>query len=100
MKLTKDQRYTMYCILLQEAESNELFSDNYSQGICYLMRYIFNFYPVSNYYFTYKSFDEEWFKDVAPELLKYEKLITAYWFKNWKERRKALKQCISETENF
>ncbi len=99
MKLTKDQRYTMYCILLEEAESNELFSDEYNQGICHLIRDVFGFYPVLKSVYTYTKSSEVWFDDIAPELLKYKRDGT-YWFNNWEERIEALKQCIAETENF
>lgn len=100
MKLTKDQRYTMYCILLQEAEENEPFFDIEKKGICHLIRDVFGFYPISKKDYSFKGNGSEWFNDVTPELLKYENNIRAYWFKDWSERIEALKQCIKETENF
>jgi len=45
MKLNKLQRYTAYCILLQDAEDNKLIYNECKFGICNLFKKIFGVYP-------------------------------------------------------
>jgi len=42
MKLRKDQRYTLYCILLEEAEDIDFYDD---YGFCHLIQDITGLYP-------------------------------------------------------
>lgn len=85
MKLTKLQRYTLYCILLQEYENN------YRLGFCL---------------WWHSEFGEIlWhkgqFKKMLPELWDSRTTNVVYncdsWFNDNTERIKALKQCIKET---
>lgn len=95
MKLNKLQRYTAYCILLQDAEDNKLIYNEYEFGICNLFKEIFGVYPqFRDYHIFY--YGNVWFKDVMPELYKY-KTYGDYWFNNWEERIEALKKCIEKT---
>ena len=94
MKLTKLQRYTLYCILLEEAEKN--YQNNYlgdirrsrDNGFCFMYKMI-----------THTDDLYGCMKYMTPEL--FSKRTTHSWdvfiFKNWNERIKALKQCIKET---
>lgn len=95
MKLTKLQRYTAYCILLEEAENPSLFIYPNSingilrktnvAGLCWMWKMVFG--DNSLY---------ELFEEMTPEL--YNKLKSGRLnFQNWKERKEALKQCIIET---
>lgn len=95
MKLRKDQRYTLYCILLEEAENLLMYRK--MGGFCGLISDVTGLFPTT--YYARISEYEIPFKDIAPELLMY-KNNRLYWFENWGERIKALKQCIKETENF
>ena len=92
MKLTKLQRYTLYCILLEEADNLTRYIK--MGGLCGLITDVTGLFPTV--YFGYIFRDEIPFKDIAPELLKY-KNDRLYWFDNWDERIQALKQCIEET---
>lgn len=97
MKLRKDQRYTMYCILLEEAERPSIFqhpeteTDYYSNeyGICFM------WYLVTGQYYLHVIAEY-----LLPELYKKGNTKNDYWFINWDYRIEALKQCIAETENF
>ena len=83
MKLTKLQRYSVYCILLEEAESNPV------NGFCSIITWRLGIFDA--YY------DD--FKRTLPELYRFKgnKLQGSYWFKNWGERIAARKACIEET---
>ena len=98
MKLTKLQRYTAYCILLEEAENPSLFTHPYykdgvfrrsdENGLCWMWTMVFG--------------DESlyWFHEMlTPELYEISKDYGFYYlmFNNWEERKEALKQCIIET---
>ena len=98
MKLRKDQRYTMYCILLEEAENPSIFEhpeyrneQRYSNewGLCWM------WYMIIGNYFLYR-----YSKQMLPELYNKKNSNRTYWFNNWEERIEALEQCIAETENF
>jgi hypothetical protein len=90
MKLTKLQRYTAYCILLEEADNPSLtcygdFSN--SDGICYMWD------CVTKGENLFKKFEI-----TLPELFnKRSRLRCDYFWHTWKERIEALKQCIIET---
>lgn len=93
MKLTKLQRYTLYCILLEEAENINIRN---SSGLCKLISDVTGWWP---YFHDYLDCTD-WipFEKLAPELFKYNNDVYGlYWFANWGERIKALKQCIEET---
>jgi hypothetical protein len=88
MKLTKLQRYTMYCILLQEIDYRPTY-------ICHLWYWIFEekrFLP-----------NEDNLAYILPELWNNRTAnntltrIGDTWFNNYKERISALKKCIEET---
>lgn len=105
MKLTKDERYTAYCILLSEAEfivsMFELKNDwspfrHYELnvfGMCDLFEELFGCTPNP-------------IKDYGLKELKSKRPIkeSTYWFPNsiygWKQRISILKKCIKETSNF
>ena len=92
MKLTKLQRYTLYCILLEEAEDIDFYDD---YGFCHLIQDITGLYPRWN---SVISENHVLFNDLCPELSRYRPpCFKWYWFNNWDERIKALKQCIEET---
>jgi len=86
MKLTKLQRYTMYCILLQEIEERE-------DGICLIWYFIFREIRWGG--------DKMDLKYVLPELWEYRtrKLVLPLdsWFYKNGQRIAALKKCIEET---
>ena len=94
MKLTKLQRYTLYCILLEEAEKDypyyigEFPVGSKENGFCWMYNCITN---SGELYYDFHL--------MLPEL--YEKrtvkLSNRYYFNSWDERIKALKQCIEET---
>ena len=88
MKLTKLQRYTAYCILLEEAERpSELYGNVTTQGgICYMW-----------YLLTGDGYLFNRFRTELPELFSKRKIEGIYFFRNWKERIAALKACIEET---
>lgn len=92
MTLTKDERYTAYCIMLEEAESGEYLS----VGLCRLMYEVFD----SIKYYNYAVLKEEF-----PELaLKRPSKASIMWFPSgqsgWDSRIAIIKQCIEETSNF
>jgi hypothetical protein len=84
MKLRKDQRFTAYCIMLEEAENGYIIS---CLGLCWLFRELFD---------SYSLYDLE--EKLLPEYFK-------LFYKNrpirrWGERIELLKQCIEETSDF
>lgn len=95
MKLTKLQRYTAYCILLEEAECKITNSD-FSHGLCRL-------------YWDLSPEDSPRVREDLPELNKvlsvvnteYDDYFVGTIFNNdesgWAKRIAALKQCIVET---
>lgn len=90
MKLTKLQRYTAYCILLEEAE-NPIRYDGFlyrsdDLGICYM------WFCLTGYNYLYHTF-----KTILPELYAKRKGDGKFYWDNWGERKEALKQCIIET---
>ena len=89
MKLTKLQRYTAYCILLEEAERPSDFWGFVTTdvGFCYI------WYTLTGDGCLFKRFKTE-----LPELFSKRKIEGIYFFRNWKERIAALKACIKETE--
>lgn len=94
MKLTKDQRYTAYCIMLEEAENQSKTNDGFNStnhGICYMVSEIFEL----------DTYVEDDFMQNFPELHDKKTIKEDDWYwHNWEERIAALKQCIKETENF
>ena len=92
MKLRKDQRFTAYCFLLQEAES-------YGKEFC--------FCPIIEKLTGIWFCTLEYMKRMLPELYnKRPDLVTntSIWFNNttegWLKRIELLKQCIEETSDF
>ncbi len=86
MKLTKLQRYTIYCIL-----ESEISTADYNAGLCFLI-------AIGLDLRLFKS--DVRYTDIINSLheLKRRKTLTgAYWFNNNKERIAALKECIKET---
>lgn len=87
------QRYTFYCILLQEAEEN-IIEDRYT-GLCSLILQVseLDCYEIN----LYPSFC---LKTQLPELYAFKK-SKCYWWptdkEGWQQRIKALKQCIKQT---
>lgn len=94
MKLSKIQRYTLYCILLEEAETSKAFLRRTGDGLCHLIETVTNMWPTNYYPYLSNSVP---FSDIAPELNRYKNMDSIYWFNNWDERIEALKQCIKET---
>jgi len=101
MKLTKDQRFVAYCILLQEAK-DWIKHDEYwhNNGICYLVDRTFGIYI----YYENCTMPEFGLKNVRscfPELYSKRTIRGGYWFatdrKGWTKRIQILKQCIAET---
>jgi hypothetical protein len=98
MKLTKLQRYTMYCILLQEIEERKVegsinlgryYLGSNITGICDLMAHILEQYE-HLFYITemYGLLELEKFKPLDRG---------CYWVDSVDERIAALKKCIEET---
>lgn len=90
MKLTKLQRYTAYCILLEEAE-NPAYYDGFVDksddwGICYM------WLCLTGYEYLFDKF-----KKILPELYTKRKGDDTFYWDTWEERKEALKQCIIET---
>lgn len=93
MKLTKDERYTAYCIMLAEVE------EYYETGFCYMVHKVFNVpYDKTEHLLSF-----------LPELLSKEPTVhyrhhEAFWFADkksgWRHRIAILKKCIKETSNF
>jgi hypothetical protein len=95
MKLTQDERYTAYCIMLQEAERrvytreecNEAgYTTTDRRGLCKLSRIVIGMRL------------EEWAVEIVN---RYYFLHSHIWeIHDWKPRIELLKQCIIETETF
>lgn len=94
-KLTMDERYTAYCIMLQEASrrlytweesSNAGYTNVYRTGLCKLSNIVLGMN----------------LKDWAIEIIKEHEFLGDYICDpaNWKPRIALLKQCIIETSNF
>lgn len=94
MKLNKLQRYTVYCIMLEESENpsllthpirhDEIRATNES-GMCWMWKMIFG--DTGLYYFA---------EIITPELYKkYD--LDHLGFSCWHKRIAALKKCIEET---
>ena len=95
MKLTKLQRYTAYCILLEECAEGLIGGWT---GICQISSYVFD---IRLLVLQEQGFPT--FKKIFPELhskITRNEFYHAFLFNNWQERIDALKQCISETEPF
>ena len=94
MKLTKIQRYTSYCILLEEAERPSMLLDVYDgemrgtkeNGLCWMWRLVFGSEDLYGHNQT-----------LVPELHEKSSALPYFSFNNWKERIAALKACIEET---
>lgn len=89
MKLTKLQRYTAYCILLEEAENPGhhdgcLFGSD-CFGICYMWHCL-----TDDILYNY-------FNNTLPELYNKRKYHDWDYWNTWEERKEAIKQCIIET---
>jgi hypothetical protein len=106
--MNKLERYTVYCILLQEAEdlNNIPHLTNYflrQEGICFLLSYVFNLHCYS----WPPSLKEKTVFSIAkqlPELYALKpqkKLFDEYWWTpneyGWKKRIQILKECIKQT---
>ena len=101
MKLTKLQRYTAYCILLEEAEeayaiirAGGIKKKNFVGfdigGVCDIIENIFNFYMHRPLHFL----------SLTEFLNKKPHDAGLYWWNGldgWEKRIEALKQCIIET---
>lgn len=89
MKLNRLQRYTAYCILLQQVDRDY----HHYAGFCYWTTHIFINEEEKDLY------DWKLFSKTFPEL--YNKGIKDgegnFYFEDWKTRIKALEECIKET---
>ena len=99
MKLRKDQRYSIYCIMLAEAQSKNKLTGRYNSatwrstdsGFCLMCEVVFGHYDL------YCSLNELIFM----ESRNINRPVGRYFkFCSWYERRLALIQSIKETENF
>lgn len=93
MTLTKDERFTAYCIMLAEAEEN-FFTACMGFGFCGLVRFEFD---IDN-----RIYDQKFFYLLFPELFALKpNRIGRFWFstdsEGWQKRIELLKQCINET---
>ena len=96
MKLTKLQRYTFYCILLEESENPSIMEHPYQEGdlratnengLCWMTKMICG---IDDFYYYYEI--------LIPELYKISRKSHPFFmFNSWYERIEALKQCIIET---
>jgi len=96
MKLTPEQRYTLYSIMMQEGEDESYLAED---GFCFMISGLV--WDDTGYYFHHNVFE------VAPELKK-EKPKKLYdddsglWFMGgpggWKNRKAILRKCIEELE--
>jgi len=96
IKLTKLQRYTAYCIMLEERENYE---DRVLCGLCFVICNTFGicnsgFYKNNLPYNQGISHVIEFF----PELDKIWKEEYAEDFQNWDRRSAALNKCIEQTQ--
>ena len=97
--LTKLQRYTAYCIMLAEAETEGI-----ELGLCHLSGKLFDLYPLESGYgrpardkFGHVYETQVRVDTVYPEIWRKREIDGAYWFEDNDERIAALKQCIKET---
>lgn len=104
MKLTKLQRYTAYCILLEEAEE-KFNSGNYNLGLCAIT----NCLNTEKGFKNHTGIDRD--IDIRYDLRELRKILdglhSRWWFvgcyafskdkEGWEERIAALKACIEET---
>lgn len=108
MKLTKLQRYTVYCIMLEEAENPSMLIDLYpieaenqsmlidpieakcrstvENGLCWMYMLIFGNYDMYDHH-----------KRMFPELNNQSPYFPDFGFNSWEERKEALKKCIELT---
>ena len=99
MKLRKDQRYTIYCIMLAEAQSKNKIKGEFKyliwgstdSGCCLMCHLLFGEYELYNYLIEL---------NLKETLHRGEPNYKWNKFNNWAERIRAIKQCITETENF
>ena len=97
MKLNKLQRYTIYCIMLEEVENNLIRYQH--AGLCYLFTIVLNYpdeyascIPIHSEFSFYRGFN------MFPELYrKFYRCDNSFYFNCWEERIAALKKCIEET---
>ena len=93
-RLTKLERFTAYCIMLEEAElGNGYFIDedgekwNYAScGFCWMVLQLFD---------SQGCYDSP--ENLFPELYKKSQSCDDFYFENWGHRIAALKRCIIET---
>ena len=92
MKLTKLQRYTVYCVMLGEAEKPTLGYNNGTphNGLCFLYNCIFGSNEL--YYFANSLLPELYNKIPDPEAENNLALQS-----DWGTRKRLLQQCIEET---
>ena len=96
MKLTKLQRYTVYCIMLEEAENPSMLIGLYpieakcrstvENGLCWMYMLIFGNYDMYDHH-----------KRMFPELNNQSPYFPDFGFNSWEERKEALKKCIELT---
>lgn len=91
MKLTKDQRFTAYCIMLHEIRSYD------ARNICHAAKYLFELGLDDDFRFSN-------LKEYFPELWRKRKRgkneESVYLWSSQEDRIKALEKCITETSNF
>lgn len=104
LQLTKDQRYTAYCIMLAEIEMT-----GYCASLCHLSGKLFDIFPSTTGNSGFDEFGKEYeiavvTKDFYPELWNKRNTDSGmgYWWdtRETKPRINALKQCIEETADF
>lgn len=100
MKLTKIQRYTAYCILLDEAKNPTRFIDytGYTRksndcGFCFMASRIFakDILDERTHLYYHES------KEIFKEYFKRFRILTLSKHPTWEDRIQILKQCIEET---
>ncbi len=105
MKLTKSQRYTAYCIMLEEAKRPTKFIDftglkrlSNDCGLCFMASRIF----AIDFLLKKSHLEYQKIEDMLPEYFnRYNKTIINNPKRiSWVDRIEILKQCIKETENF
>lgn len=102
MKLTKLQRYTVYCILLEESENPQCIEWHYVPIIGNISTISQGFCRMCDMLFGQRDSDYDFFDmlDFLPELKSKGcyNYATGMDFIDWKQRIAALKECIKETE--
>lgn len=103
MKLDRDQRHSVYIILLAELDDNGINRNIYRQdGLCHFIQDVFGFYPVITKRFLTRDIDVL-FSDFLPELWKMRPKPrgNCYWYSRdihgWLKRKKLIEKCIEET---